>query len=156
MPISSRRYLSAYEYVIKYLRFAEKNADSHKLRRVNPKYLTTAEPSGISFEISSFRNSHSLPQACIESFKEPGTLKKRVDFSEVTGGRAPSFSNLSMGGESQILTSRIGIWMSFFCIRTRKFALSLLFPYDPVPRLSPKETSIFPLFGSFCVAARGT
>ncbi|HUU42050.1 MAG TPA: hypothetical protein VMW42_14025 [Desulfatiglandales bacterium] len=27
----------------------------------------------------------------------PVTLKKRVDFSEVTGGRALSFRNLSMG-----------------------------------------------------------
>jgi hypothetical protein len=28
---------------------------------------------------------------------KPGSLKKRMDFSEVTGGRALSFSNLSMG-----------------------------------------------------------
>jgi hypothetical protein len=48
MPISSRRYLSAYEHVIKYLGFAGKGADFHKLRGVNPKYLITAEFIGIS------------------------------------------------------------------------------------------------------------
>jgi len=70
MPISSRRYLLAYEHVTKYLGFAEKNADSHKLRGVNPKYLITTESGGISVEISSFRNNHSLPKSCIEFFKK--------------------------------------------------------------------------------------
>jgi len=60
MPISSRRYLLAYEHVVKYLEFAGKGADSYELRGINTKYLTTTEPSGISLEISSFRNSHSL------------------------------------------------------------------------------------------------
>jgi hypothetical protein len=60
MPISSRRYLSSYEHVVKYLGFEDKGADFYELRGVNPKYLTTAELIGISFEISSLRNSHSL------------------------------------------------------------------------------------------------
>jgi hypothetical protein len=60
MPISSRRYLSAYENMAKYLAFAGKDANSHKLKGINTKYLATTELSGISFEISSFRNSHSL------------------------------------------------------------------------------------------------
>jgi hypothetical protein len=67
ISISSRRYLSAYEYVAKYLEFAEKSAGFYEPIGINFKYLATAEPSGISFEISSFRNSHSLPQACLES-----------------------------------------------------------------------------------------
>ena len=46
MPISLRRYLSAYEHVVKYLGFAHKCKDSHGLSEVNPKYLTTAEPEG--------------------------------------------------------------------------------------------------------------
>jgi len=83
--------------VVKYLVFAGKGADSYGLSGINTKYLITAEPSGISFEISSFRNSHSLFKACIEPFGKSGALKKRVAFSEVTGGRALSFSNLSMG-----------------------------------------------------------
>ncbi|HUU41714.1 MAG TPA: hypothetical protein VMW42_12315 [Desulfatiglandales bacterium] len=49
MPISSRRYLFAYEHVVKYLVFADKGADSRKLRGVNPKYLTTAESIRIFF-----------------------------------------------------------------------------------------------------------
>ncbi|HUU39803.1 MAG TPA: hypothetical protein VMW42_02565 [Desulfatiglandales bacterium] len=60
MLISSRRYLFAYEHVVKYLVFADKGADSHKLRGVNPKYLTNAESCGIFYEISFFRNSYSL------------------------------------------------------------------------------------------------
>jgi len=60
MTISSRRYLSAYEHVVKYLEFVKKREDSHKFIGVNPKYLTTTESGGISFEISSFRNSHIL------------------------------------------------------------------------------------------------
>jgi len=55
---------------------AGKGADSNKLREVNTKYLTTAEFIGISFEISSFRNGHSLFQGCIELFGKPGSLKK--------------------------------------------------------------------------------
>jgi hypothetical protein len=42
MPISSRRYLSIYKNVIKYLVFAEKNADFYELSGVNTKYLITA------------------------------------------------------------------------------------------------------------------
>ena len=61
MTISSRRYLSAYEHVIKYLGFAKKGADPYELRGINPKYLIPAEAGVISFEISSFRNSHILP-----------------------------------------------------------------------------------------------
>ena len=60
MTISSRRYLSIYEHVIKYSGFAGKVADSYGLMGVNPKYLITAESGGISSEISSLRNSHSL------------------------------------------------------------------------------------------------
>ncbi|HUU40846.1 MAG TPA: hypothetical protein VMW42_07895 [Desulfatiglandales bacterium] len=48
MTIFSRRYLLAYEHVIKYLAFAEKIADSHELREINTKYLITAEFIGIS------------------------------------------------------------------------------------------------------------
>ncbi len=44
MPISSRRYLSAYEHVVKYLGFAEKSANSHKLRGVNPNILPPQSP----------------------------------------------------------------------------------------------------------------
>jgi hypothetical protein len=58
MPISSRRYLSAYEHVVKYLVFARKGADPYGLRGINTKYLTTAEPNETSFERLSFRNSH--------------------------------------------------------------------------------------------------
>jgi len=47
MPISSRRYLFASEHVVKYLEFAGKDANSYKLRGINPKYLTTAEFIGI-------------------------------------------------------------------------------------------------------------
>jgi hypothetical protein len=60
MPLSSRRYLSVYEHVVKYLVFAEKNADPYGLSGINTKYFITKEFSGISFEISSFRNIHSL------------------------------------------------------------------------------------------------
>ncbi len=60
MPISSRRYLFVYENMVKYLMFAEKNADSYGLSGINTKYFTTTESIGISFEILSFRNSHSL------------------------------------------------------------------------------------------------
>ena len=60
MTISSRRYLSVYEHVIKYSGFAGKGADLYGLMGVNPEYLITAEFTGISFEISSLRNSHSL------------------------------------------------------------------------------------------------
>jgi hypothetical protein len=42
--------------VVKYLAFNELVADSHKRMGVNPKYLTTAESCGISFEISPFEN----------------------------------------------------------------------------------------------------
>jgi hypothetical protein len=60
MTISSRRYLSVYEHVIKYSGFAGKVADSYGLMGINPEYLITEESGGISFDISSFRNSHSL------------------------------------------------------------------------------------------------
>ncbi|HUU39762.1 MAG TPA: hypothetical protein VMW42_02355 [Desulfatiglandales bacterium] len=47
MPISSRRYLFSYEHVVKYSGFADKVADSHKLRGINSKYLTTANSGGV-------------------------------------------------------------------------------------------------------------
>ncbi|HUU39641.1 MAG TPA: hypothetical protein VMW42_01735 [Desulfatiglandales bacterium] len=47
MPISSRRYLFTYGHVVKYLGFADKVADPHKLRGINSKYLTTANPGGV-------------------------------------------------------------------------------------------------------------
>ena len=47
MPISSRQYLLIYEYVVKYLGFAGKCADSYGLSGINPKYLTTANSSGV-------------------------------------------------------------------------------------------------------------
>ena len=40
----------------------KEGADSKGLSGVNPKYLSTAKLSGISFEISSFRNRHSSYQ----------------------------------------------------------------------------------------------
>ncbi|HUU41119.1 MAG TPA: hypothetical protein VMW42_09270 [Desulfatiglandales bacterium] len=43
MPISSRRYLFSWEHVVKYSGFAHKCKDSHKLSKVNPKYLTYTE-----------------------------------------------------------------------------------------------------------------
>jgi hypothetical protein len=43
IPISSRRYLLAYEHVVKYLGFAREDANSYKPRGINTKYLTTAE-----------------------------------------------------------------------------------------------------------------
>ncbi|HUU40657.1 MAG TPA: hypothetical protein VMW42_06945 [Desulfatiglandales bacterium] len=49
MPISSRRYLSTYGYVVKYSGFADKVVDSYGLSKINPKYLTTTESCGISF-----------------------------------------------------------------------------------------------------------
>ena len=62
MTISLRRYLSAYEHVVKYLVFAGEYENYDKLGGVNTKYLTILQRrDGISFEISSFRNSHSLP-----------------------------------------------------------------------------------------------
>jgi hypothetical protein len=62
MPISSRRYLSVYKNVVKYLVFAWKGAESYGLMGTNTKYFITKESGGISFEISFFRNSHSLFQ----------------------------------------------------------------------------------------------
>jgi hypothetical protein len=44
--------------VIKYLGFNRAFADFKGLCGANPKYLTTAEQGGISFEISPFRNTH--------------------------------------------------------------------------------------------------
>jgi hypothetical protein len=60
IPISSRRYLSVYENVVKYLVFAEEGKNSYGLSGINTKYFTTQGFGGISYEISSFRNSHSL------------------------------------------------------------------------------------------------
>jgi len=47
MTISSRRYLLPFEEVAKYLGFAKSVADSKGFRGIKPKYLTTAELSGI-------------------------------------------------------------------------------------------------------------
>ena len=58
--IFSRRYLLSYEYAIKYLEFAKKGADFYEPGGINYKYLITAESGGISFEISPFKNTHSL------------------------------------------------------------------------------------------------
>jgi hypothetical protein len=45
--ISSRRYLLPFDEVAKYLGFAKSVADSKGFRGIKPKYLTTAESSGI-------------------------------------------------------------------------------------------------------------
>ncbi|MBW2609124.1 MAG: hypothetical protein JRC68_02130 [Deltaproteobacteria bacterium] len=47
MTISSRRYLLPFEEVVKYLGFAKSVVDSKEFRGIKPKYLTTAESSGI-------------------------------------------------------------------------------------------------------------
>ncbi|MBW2609944.1 MAG: hypothetical protein JRC68_06340 [Deltaproteobacteria bacterium] len=47
MTISSRRHLLPFEEVDKYLVFAKSGADSKGFRGIKPKYLTTAESSGI-------------------------------------------------------------------------------------------------------------
>ncbi|MBW2610393.1 MAG: hypothetical protein JRC68_08640 [Deltaproteobacteria bacterium] len=47
MTISSRRYLLPFEEVAKYLGFTKSVADSKGFRGIKPKYLTTAESSGI-------------------------------------------------------------------------------------------------------------
>ncbi|MBW2609351.1 MAG: hypothetical protein JRC68_03280 [Deltaproteobacteria bacterium] len=53
MTISSRRYLLPFEEVAKYLGFAKSVADSKGFRGIKPKYLSTAESSGIFKKISS-------------------------------------------------------------------------------------------------------
>ncbi|MBW2609205.1 MAG: hypothetical protein JRC68_02545 [Deltaproteobacteria bacterium] len=47
MTIYARRYLLPFEEVAKYLGFAKLVADSEGFRDIKPKYLTTAESSGI-------------------------------------------------------------------------------------------------------------
>jgi hypothetical protein len=47
MPISSKRYLLPFDEVAKYLGFAKSVADSKGFTDIKPKYLTTAEASGI-------------------------------------------------------------------------------------------------------------
>ncbi|MBW2610503.1 MAG: hypothetical protein JRC68_09195 [Deltaproteobacteria bacterium] len=47
MTISSRRYQLPFEEAAKYLGFAKSIADSNGFRGIKPKYLTTAESSGI-------------------------------------------------------------------------------------------------------------
>jgi len=48
----------------------------------------------------------------------------------------------------------MGIWISFF-EPNQEYALSLLFPDDPIPRRAIKETSIFTIHGYPGGAARG-
>jgi hypothetical protein len=74
--------------------------------------------------------------------------KKRVGFSEWTGRRALSFRNLLMEEAAGSGVNRKG-YVYFFCIRTRRFALNLLSPDDPVPRITSKETPTFLLPGYF-------
>jgi len=47
MAVSSRRYLLTFEEVPKYLGFTKSVADFHGFKGIKPKYLTTAESSGI-------------------------------------------------------------------------------------------------------------
>jgi hypothetical protein len=53
MAISSRRYLLPFREVAKYLGFTKSVVDPKGFRGIKPKYLTTAEASGISKKISS-------------------------------------------------------------------------------------------------------
>ena len=76
--------------MVKYSGFAEKRAYSQEFMGINPKYLTIAQPGGISCEISSFRNSHSLL-----GLREGGhnLFRKGVSFMSVQGPRFMVYSS---------------------------------------------------------------
>ena len=65
--------------VVKYLGFNTPFADSKGLCGANPKYLTTAEHGGISFDISPFRNTHyPINHQCLNFWTLPIFLKKYI------------------------------------------------------------------------------
>ena len=73
MPISSRRYLSVYEHVVKYLVFAWKDANSYGLIGINTKYLTLQNP-------VEFLLRYRLSETAIAYFKLKYSFLKDSDF----------------------------------------------------------------------------
>jgi hypothetical protein len=92
MPISSRRYLSAYEYVVKYLEFAWKSADSNGFSGINPKYLIPPRRDGIS--LLRYR----LSETAITSLKLGHRRKEVRHFLQLRGSRAGLLKQLIYGG----------------------------------------------------------